>query len=219
MRDLGVGPLVVHRFRRLLHLRRRLWAALAGDDLQLVARIDPVRILDVRVEAPDLRPVPGVVEKLLRQVPQRVALLDDVDVGRVGADLHALLFRGAGHHQLAVGQLGLHDTLRARLSLRRGLRRLFPRRLRVLLLLDATFVLDRSFRLDGSFLLDARFLLDGSFHPARPFHPAGALELLGRRMHREQRRRRESERRGAQARDGRRTHHCLPDSRSRLVRS
>src|ERR1700682_4166105 len=70
-------------------------AALAGDDAQPVARVDPVRVLDAGVEAPDLGPVPGVVEKLLREVPERVALDDDVLLGRAGHRLDVRVGRGA----------------------------------------------------------------------------------------------------------------------------
>src|SRR5439155_5180522 len=78
-----------------LDLRRCLRPALPGHDAQLVARIDPVRVLDRRVEAPDLRPIPGVAEELLREVPESVALLDGVFVRRAGYRLDGVVRRGA----------------------------------------------------------------------------------------------------------------------------
>ncbi|MCK7501883.1 MAG: hypothetical protein MZW92_76810 [Comamonadaceae bacterium] len=46
--------------------------------------IDEVRIADlVAVQAPDFRPAPWLLEELAGDVPQRVALDDDVTVGRI----------------------------------------------------------------------------------------------------------------------------------------
>src|SRR3954464_13235216 len=47
------------------------------DERQGVARIDQVRILDLRVDLPDLGPIPRVAEELRGDVPQRVAALHD----------------------------------------------------------------------------------------------------------------------------------------------
>ena len=55
----------------------------------LVARVDPVRILDLRVIGPDLRPVPRVIVVRAAQVPQRVATTHRVDLrhgDRLAAD-------------------------------------------------------------------------------------------------------------------------------------
>ena len=53
---------------------------------QGVARIDEVRILDVRVDVPDLRPQPGIAQEHGGDAPQRVAALDGVGLGRARVD-------------------------------------------------------------------------------------------------------------------------------------
>ena len=53
-----------------------------------VARIDQVRVLDLRVGLPDFRPQPRPLEEAPGDVPQRVAVLDDVGVRMVAAQLH-----------------------------------------------------------------------------------------------------------------------------------
>src|SRR5437660_1326414 len=55
---------------------------LPWHDAELVAWIDPVRVFDARVQAPDLGPVPGIAEELLGEIPERVALDDGVLLGR-----------------------------------------------------------------------------------------------------------------------------------------
>jgi hypothetical protein len=51
------------------------------NERQRVARIDKVRILDLRVDLPDLGPIPRVAEKLRSDIPERVATLHDVGFG------------------------------------------------------------------------------------------------------------------------------------------
>jgi hypothetical protein len=60
---------------------RRAARQVEQDD---IARVDQVRILDlVTVHLPDFRPAPGVFQEFARDVPQRVALDDDMAVRRV----------------------------------------------------------------------------------------------------------------------------------------
>ena len=56
-------------------------------ELDLVARVDPVGVVDLGVVRPDLGPVPGVAQVLLRQIPERVATHDGVR-GAVRVDAH-----------------------------------------------------------------------------------------------------------------------------------
>ncbi len=91
--------------RRRPHLRREPRGAGATDrdarlavdvhQVQHVARIDEVRIGDVWVDVPDLRPVPGVAQEHAGDVPQRVALLDHVLTGGVRRERHG---HGAARH-------------------------------------------------------------------------------------------------------------------------
>ena len=53
---------------------------------QHVTGIDEVRVLDLRIDLPDLRPEPRVLEEHRGDVPQRVAALHGVVHRRVGAD-------------------------------------------------------------------------------------------------------------------------------------
>ncbi len=81
------------RQRMLAHARRQARGATLRDgharlpvhpgERERVARIDQVRVRDLRVDVPDLRPVPGVGEELRGDVPQRVARLHHVGRGRV----------------------------------------------------------------------------------------------------------------------------------------
>ena len=79
-------------FRRQAHgagaLERHARLAVDVAEIQHVAGIDQVRIGDVRVDVPDLRPVPRVLEVHRGDVPQRVAPLDHVPLGRGLRDRH-----------------------------------------------------------------------------------------------------------------------------------
>ena len=44
-------------------------------EANLIARVNPVRVLDLRVIAPHARPLPGVMEVAVAQIPKRIALL------------------------------------------------------------------------------------------------------------------------------------------------
>src|SRR5690554_7754327 len=46
-----------------------------------VARIDQVRVVDLRVGLPDFRPQPGPLQELARDVPQRIPTLHDIGIG------------------------------------------------------------------------------------------------------------------------------------------
>jgi hypothetical protein len=49
-----------------------------------IAGIDQMRVLDlVLVESPDLRPLPGILQEFLRNIPERIALDHDMAVGRL----------------------------------------------------------------------------------------------------------------------------------------
>ena len=65
------------------------------NEAQHVPRIDPVRILDLRVYVPDFGPVPGVLEEHPGDVPEGVALLDDISLRGVRGQRH--------RHRLARG--------------------------------------------------------------------------------------------------------------------
>ena len=60
-------------------------ARLAVDvhELQHVARINEVRVLDLGIDVPDFGPIPGVAQEHLGDVPQRVAGFHDVLVGGI----------------------------------------------------------------------------------------------------------------------------------------
>ena len=59
--------------------------AVALDQAQRLPRIDEVRVCDLRlVHPPQFRPAPRAGEEDARDVPQRVAALDGVGIGRVG---------------------------------------------------------------------------------------------------------------------------------------
>ncbi len=73
--DLGRQPHGADRFEGNARL------AVDVAEIQHVARIDQVRVADRRVDVPDLRPVPGIIEVHARNVPQRVAFLDDITLG------------------------------------------------------------------------------------------------------------------------------------------
>ena len=53
---------------------------------QHVTGIDEVRVLDLRIDLPDLGPEPRILEEHRGDVPERVAALHGVVHGRVGAD-------------------------------------------------------------------------------------------------------------------------------------
>lgn len=62
-------------------------AAVRAVEIDDLARVDPVRIADlVAVHAPDIGPAPGMLEKLAGNIPQRIALDDDVLVRRIRAE-------------------------------------------------------------------------------------------------------------------------------------
>ncbi len=90
-------------------------AAVDVDDGQFVTGVDQVRVLDLRVLVPDLRPVPGVAQEAGGDVPKGVALLHDVDLG-VLRFVDDVLGRGflLGWHRDDFGRrlgLGLFDRL------------------------------------------------------------------------------------------------------------
>ena len=60
---------------------RLLSRAVRVRQAHLVARINPMRIGDLRVVAPDLRPRPGVLVVVVAQIPQRIAAPNEVNVG------------------------------------------------------------------------------------------------------------------------------------------
>src|SRR3546814_12902779 len=51
-----------------------------------VARIDQVRVGDLRVGLPDLRPQPWMLQELARDVPRGVAAHDDIGIGVIATD-------------------------------------------------------------------------------------------------------------------------------------
>ena len=63
---------------------RDLRPAVHPGERELVPRIDEVRVRDLRIDVPDLRPVPGIGQEFRRDVPERVARHDDVTAGRIG---------------------------------------------------------------------------------------------------------------------------------------
>ena len=71
--------------RRVVRLPAPPAVALAALQAQLVARVDPVRVLDLRVVRPDARPLVRVLEVEVADAPERVAAPDDVRVRRVAA--------------------------------------------------------------------------------------------------------------------------------------
>ena len=73
---------------------------------QHVAGINKVRILDLRIDLPDLGPEPGVLEEHRRDIPQRVATLDGVVHRRVGADELRGLRGSLGGRHLVHGRDG-----------------------------------------------------------------------------------------------------------------
>ena len=54
---------------------------------QHIARIDQVRVLDLRVGLPDFRPQPRLVQESFGDIPERVTLLHHVGVGMIGPKL------------------------------------------------------------------------------------------------------------------------------------
>ena len=66
---------------------RAVGAALSQADL--VARVDPVRVLDLRVVRPDARPLVRVLEVVVAEAPERVAAPDDVRVGDLAAGVRS----------------------------------------------------------------------------------------------------------------------------------
>ena len=55
-------------------------AKMPAGEHELVAGIDEMRIPDLRIVLPDLRPQPRLLQEARGDVPQRVALPDDVAV-------------------------------------------------------------------------------------------------------------------------------------------
>src|SRR3972149_91825 len=75
--------------------------AAAAVEKDHVARVYPVRVFDgVLVHAPDIGPFPRVCEEFAGNIPQRVALDDDVPIGSVRADLK-LIGTSQGRQQKA----------------------------------------------------------------------------------------------------------------------
>ena len=84
--------------------RLRARAFLHRDAVQVgqrdhVARIDQVRVGDLRVGLPDLRPQPRALEELAGDIPQRVAPLHHIGVGVVAAHLGGDGVRGNGEQR------------------------------------------------------------------------------------------------------------------------
>ena len=52
--------------------------AVEVSEAENVTREDQVRVLDLRIRLPDLRPEPRLPEEAAGNVPERVALLDDI---------------------------------------------------------------------------------------------------------------------------------------------
>ncbi|MOA21712.1 hypothetical protein D3C78_1422190 [compost metagenome] len=90
--------------RRAAHLRRQLDGAARGaaiegqarlaidvDEAQGIARVDQVRVLDLRVGMPELRPLPRLAEELARDIPERVTLGDGIAVWMTFLELHFCL--------------------------------------------------------------------------------------------------------------------------------
>src|SRR6185436_2379670 len=86
--------------RLAAHLRRQALAAAAlgrtatvadgdarlavdVDELEHVARIDQVRVLDLGIDVPDFGPIPGIAQEYFGDVPQRVAGFHRVLVGGI----------------------------------------------------------------------------------------------------------------------------------------
>src|SRR6185369_1126913 len=82
---------------------------------QLIARVDPVRIGDLRVVAPDLRPSVGVLVIAVTQVPQRVTALNQMNVGhRTHRDLIVVV---ATQDRVRTLKLAARSATRARIGL------------------------------------------------------------------------------------------------------
>ena len=103
-----------------------------GRRRMTVAGIDPVRVGDLRVVRPHLRPTPGVAVIARRQIPERVALLHHVRLGHLGgraAGSDRRRRRRSRRRRRAMPSLRI-DALARRPCRRR--RRARPRRRRVL---------------------------------------------------------------------------------------
>ena len=78
--------------RQIAHARRQALDAQAGtanlrapvdpDQQQLVAGEDQMRVVDLRIDVPDLGSKPWIAQKVAGDVPQRVAFLHHVFQGR-----------------------------------------------------------------------------------------------------------------------------------------
>ncbi len=64
-------------------------AVRAVGERERVARIDKVRVLDLRIDDPDLGPQPRVFQEQRGDVPERVTALDGVALGGIGANQRA----------------------------------------------------------------------------------------------------------------------------------
>src|SRR5690606_11028660 len=64
-----------------------------------VARVDQVRVGDLRIDVPDLRPQPGFVQEEGGDIPQGVAFLDHIAIGDVLVEGISALGEGQGRGQ------------------------------------------------------------------------------------------------------------------------
>jgi hypothetical protein len=83
-RGIETQPLVLgrHVTRPIIVRRKDLINGRDFDaDDQWVSRIDPVRVQDVAVALPELRPEIGIPVKLAGEIPERVSTLHDIDLG------------------------------------------------------------------------------------------------------------------------------------------
>ena len=92
-----------HRVDRAIGARTGLHAdAVEVGQADHVARIDQVRVLDLRVGLPDLRPQPRLAQERAGDVPQRVATLDHIAVRMAAAQFGGN--RISGHRQQCSGK-------------------------------------------------------------------------------------------------------------------
>src|SRR5262249_6485556 len=88
---------VVLRRRNPCRLRNRNAQRLQTN---FVARINPMRILELRVVRPQARPLVRILEEAVADVPERVALLDDVRARHLcaGTESYGTALRSAEKH-------------------------------------------------------------------------------------------------------------------------
>jgi hypothetical protein len=87
--ELHIAPAIQHEARLAVHVYQ----------VERIAGINEMRILDLRIVMPELRPAPGIFQEHIGDVPQRIALLHHIGVGVTALQRQHIGVRHERHRQ------------------------------------------------------------------------------------------------------------------------